>query len=169
MLDGGEIKGNFKFDDAGQPLSTAQGNKPDIECDYGDFVLSVEVTMQRGQKQYEAENEPVSRHLGQMKERTKKEAYCLFIAPRINPAALAHFYSQNQVEISYYGGKTKIIPLELDDFMRLVDTAYNSPERPESHNVKRFFDLAIQQILLAKDEIEWNELIVSCIDQWLAV
>ena len=28
MLDGGNIKGNFKFDDMGQPLSTAQGNMP---------------------------------------------------------------------------------------------------------------------------------------------
>ena len=32
MLDGGNIKGNFKFDDIGQPLSTASGNMPDIEC-----------------------------------------------------------------------------------------------------------------------------------------
>ena len=30
MLDGGEIKGNFKFDDAGKPLSTAAGNMADI-------------------------------------------------------------------------------------------------------------------------------------------
>ena len=37
MLDGGTIKGNFKFDDAGQPLSTAAGNMPDIECDYSDY------------------------------------------------------------------------------------------------------------------------------------
>ena len=27
MLNGGNIKGNFNFDDAGQPLSTAAGNK----------------------------------------------------------------------------------------------------------------------------------------------
>lgn len=75
MLDGGNIKGNFKFDDVGQPLSTASGNMPDIECDYDDFVLSVEVTMQQGQRQYESEGEPVARHYGQMKKRTGKEAY----------------------------------------------------------------------------------------------
>lgn len=33
MIDGGEITGNFKVDDAGQPMSTAQGNMPDIVCD----------------------------------------------------------------------------------------------------------------------------------------
>lgn len=51
MIDGGRIKGNFNFDDAGKPLSTAAGNMPDIECDYDSFSLSVEVTMQQGHKQ----------------------------------------------------------------------------------------------------------------------
>lgn len=168
MLDGGDIKGNFRFDDAGQPLSTAQGNMPDIECDYGDFVLSVEVTMQSGQRQYETEGEPVARHYGQMKQRTGKEAYCLFIAPTINPAALMHFYALNQMNNRYYGGKTQIVPLELDQFMRLVDTAYNNPNRPEPRDVKRFLSLAIEQIPLAADETDWGERIVDCIDQWLA-
>jgi len=168
MLDGGDIKGNFKFDDAGQPLSTAQGNMPDIECDYGDFVLSVEVTMQSGQRQYETEGEPVARHYGQMKSRTGKDAYCLFIAPTINPAALSHFYALNQINIGYYGGKAQIIPLELDQFMRLVDIAYNNLNRPEPHDVKRFLNSAIEQIPLAANETEWGERIQGCIDLWLA-
>jgi len=168
MLDGGDIKGNFKFDDVGQPLSTATGNMPDIECDYGDFVLSVEVTMQSGQRQYEAEGEPVARHYGQMKSRTGKEAYCLFIAPTINPAALSHFYALNQISIGYYGGKAQIIPLELDQFMRLVDNAYNNADRPEPQDVKRFLASAIEQVPLVANETEWSERIQTCIDQWLA-
>lgn len=168
MLDGGDIKGNFKFDDAGQPLSTAQGNMPDIECDYGEFVLSVEVTMQSGQRQYETEGEPVARHYGQMKSRTGKDAYCLFIAPTINPAALSHFYALNQINIGYYGGKAQIIPLELDQFMRLVDSAYNNQNRLKPHDVKRFLDSAIEQVPLAANEAEWSERIQGCIDQWLA-
>jgi hypothetical protein len=168
MLDGGDIKGNFKFDDAGQPLSTAGGNMPDIECDYGDFVLSVEVTMQNGQRQYETEGEPVARHYGQMKQRTGKHAYCLFIAPTINPAALTHFYMLNQIPNRYYGGKTQIIPLELDQFMRLVDSAYNTPNRPEPKDVKKFLSLAIEQVSLSADEAEWCERIQGCIDLWLA-
>ena len=167
MLDGGDIKGNFKFDDAGQPLSTAQGNMPDIECDYGDFVLSVEVTMQSGQRQYETEGEPVARHYGQMKTRTGKNAYCLFIAPTINPAALSHFYALNQINIGYYGGKAQIIPLELDQFMRLVDTAYNTSKRPEPHDVQQFLNSAIEQVPLAANETEWSERIQGCVDQWL--
>ena len=45
MLDGGNIKANLKFDDFGKPMSTAQGNVADIVCDYGDFDVIVEVTM----------------------------------------------------------------------------------------------------------------------------
>jgi hypothetical protein len=168
MLDGGNIKGNFKFDDAGQPLSTAAGNMPDIECDYTDFVLSVEVTMQQGQRQYESEGEPVARHFGQMKKRTGKDAYCLFIAPTINAACLAHFFALNKMDISYYGGKTKIIPLELDQFMKLVENSYNYSTTPNPQNIRQFLDEVIHQEETATDESDWNDKIQVCVSKWLA-
>lgn len=168
MLDGGNIKGNFKFDDVGQPLSTASGNMPDIECDYDDFVLSVEVTMQHGQRQYESEGEPVARHFGQMKKRTGKETYCLFIAPIINKASLAHFFALNKIGISYYGGKTKIIPLELNQFMRLVENSYNYHIQPTPHDIRQFLDEVMHQEELSTDENDWNERIQNCVAQWLA-
>ena len=168
MLDGGNIKGNFKFDDVGQPLSTASGNMPDIECDYDDFVLSVEVTMQQGQRQYESEGEPVARHFGQIKKRTGKDTYCLFIAPTINKASLAHFFALNKIGISYYGGTTKIIPLELDQFMRLVENSYNYHTQPTPHNIRQFLDEVMRQEELAVDENDWNDKIQTCVAEWLA-
>lgn len=168
MLDGGTIKGNFKFDDVGQPLSTAAGNMPDIECDYSDYALSVEVTMQSGQRQYEAEGEPVARHYGLLKKRTEKETYCLFIAPTINAATLAHFYGLNHFPIALYGGKSKIIPLELDQFMRLVENSYNFRTQPVPADVRRFLDLVIEQGELATDENDWRDRIQVCVDKWLA-
>ena len=168
MLDGGKIKGNFKFDDAGQPLSTAAGNQPDIECDYDDFVLSVEVTMQNGQRQYESEGEPVARHFGQLKKKTGKDTYCLFIAPTINHACLAHFYALNQIKVSYYGGVTKIIPLNLDQFMRLIDKSYNYPTRPNPENIRQFLDEAINLETDSADENDWNNKIQRTVSSWLA-
>ena len=114
MLDGGDIKANLKLDDKGQPMSTAAGNMSDIVCDYGDFGLAVEVTMQSGQKQYETEGEPVSRHLAKLKKETGKDAYCLFIAPKINESCIAYFYALHTMNIAFYGGKSVIVPLELD-------------------------------------------------------
>ena len=167
MLDGGEIKGNFKFDDAGQPLSTAAGNMADIECDYGDFVLAVEVTMQRGSRQYESEGEPVARHFGQIKKRTGKETYCLFIAPIVNKACLAHFFALNKMEIAYYGGRTKIIPLDLEQFMKLVDNSYNYERRPTAQELKFFLDEVIRQEENSANELEWAEKIQDCVTNWL--
>lgn len=168
MLDGGNIRGNFKFDDAGQPLSTAPGNMPDIECDYKDFVLSVEVTLQQGQRQYESENEPVARHFGQMKKRTGKDAYCIFIAPTINKACLAYFFALNKMDISYYGGKTKIIPLDLDQFMKLVESSYNYSTTPNPQNIRQFLDDIMKQEEMASDENDWNNKIQTCVSNWLA-
>lgn len=168
MLDGGSIKGNFKFDDAGQPLSTAQGNMPDIECDYSDFQLSVEVTLQSGQRQYESEGEPVARHYGQLKRRNGKETYCLFIAPTVNAAALAHFFALNKMDIAYYGGKTKIIPLDLDQFMRIVENSYNHSTQPVPADIRAFLDEAISHVDTATDENDWKERLQECVDNWLA-
>lgn len=168
MLDGGNIKGNFNFDDAGQPLSTAAGNMPDIECDYDDFSLSVEVTLQAGQRQYESEGEPVARHYGQLKKRTGKDTYCLFIAPTINPATLAHFYGLNHLSISLYGGKSKIIPLELDQFMRLIENSYNYETQPVPSDIRRFLDYAIRLCEQSTDENHWRCGIQACVDMWLA-
>lgn len=167
MLDGGEIKGNFKFDDAGQPLSTAAGNMADIECDYGNFILAVEVTMQRGSRQYESEGEPVARHFGQIKKRTGKETYCLFIAPTVNKACLAHFFALNKMEISYYGGRTKIIPLDLEQFIKLVDNSYNYEKRPSAQELKLFLDDVIEQEENSANELEWAEKIQDCVTHWL--
>ena len=167
MLDGGNIKGNFKFDDMGQPLSTASGNMPDIECEYDDFVLAVEVTMQQGQRQFESESEPVARHFGQMKKRTGKDAYCLFIAPAINKACLTYFYTLNKIDISYYGGKTKIIPLDLAQFMQLVENSYNFPSQPTPDTIRQLLDEFIRQEDLSADENEWNERIQNCVVKWL--
>lgn len=168
MLDSGNIKGNFNFDDAGQPLSTAAGNMPDIECDYDDFSLSVEVTLQAGQRQYESEGEPVARHFGQLKKRTGKDTYCLFIAPTINSATLAHFYGLNHLSIALYGGKSKIIPLELDQFMRLVENSYNYKTQPVSADIRHFLDYALKFCETATDENHWRYGIQSCVDMWLA-
>lgn len=167
MIDGGEIKGNFNFDDAGQPLSTASGNMSDIECEYEKFSLAVEVTLQSGQRQYEAEGEPVARHYGQLKKKTGKETYCLFIAPTINPATLAHFYGLNHLSISLYGGKSKIIPLELDQFMRLIENSYNYETQPVPDDIQRFLDYVIRLCEQARDENHWKQGIQACVESWL--
>ncbi|MBQ2801409.1 MAG: AlwI family type II restriction endonuclease [Lachnospiraceae bacterium] len=167
MLDGGEIKANLKLDDKGQPMSTAPGNMADIICDYGDFGLAVEVTMQSGQKQYEMEGESVSRHLAKLKKETGKEAYCLFIAPKINASCIAYFYALHTMNIAFYGGKSVIVPLELDIFINMVEQSCRAGYVPNSKQVKEIFEYSIAQAKVSKDENEWYAKIKEKALNWL--
>lgn len=167
MLDGGEIKANLNFDDFGKPLSTAQGNISDIVCNYGDYMLSVEVTMASGQKQYEMESEPVSRHLGKMKKAFGKPCYCLFVAPTINEACIAHFYALHNMNISYYGGKSVIIPLPLNLFQKMLEDSYKANYTPNPSQVKRFFEYSEELAKKCGDETIWYERITEKALNWL--
>lgn len=127
------VEGNFVVDIDGMPLNTAPGKKPDIEIDYETFALIVEVTMSAGETQFRMENESVPRHFGHAKAAKGKDLYCVFIAPSISKGALAHFFNLNRLHTSYYGGKTKIIPLNLEMFVAFAQTgvnvAFHEPER----------------------------------------
>lgn len=167
MLDGGEIKANLKFDDFGKPLSTAQGNMADIVCDYGDYILIVEVTMANGQTQYDMEGEPVSRHLGKIKKSSGKPCYCLFIAPNINEACIAHFYALHHTNISYYGGKSIIIPLSLNVFQKMLEDSYKVGYTPNPHQVRHFLEQSNELVKICKDETQWFEEINKLAVNWL--
>ncbi|OFX27200.1 MAG: restriction endonuclease [Bacteroidetes bacterium GWA2_31_9] len=167
MLDGGNIKANLKFDDFGNPMSTAQGNMADIICDYGDFGLTVEVTMQSGQRQYETEGEPVTRHLAKLKKESNKPAYCLFIAPNINDACIAHFYALHKMNISYYGGTSTILPLPLNVFQKMVEDSYKASYIPEPRHVKRIFDRSNEIANECDNEKVWYEMITNEALNWL--
>ncbi|MBK7184115.1 MAG: AlwI family type II restriction endonuclease [Bacteroidetes bacterium] len=167
MLDGGEYKANLKFDDFGNPMSTAQGNMADIVCDYGDFGLTVEVTMQSGQRQYETEGEPVTRHLAKFKRETEKPAYCLFIAPNINDSCKAHFYALHKMNIQYYGGTSTIVPLPLTVFIKMVEDSHNANYIPEPRHVKRFFERSNELANSTDNEVDWYNGITQEALNWL--
>lgn len=167
MLDGGNIKANLKFDDFGNPMSTAQGNMADIVCDYGYFGLTVEVTMQSGQRQYETEGEPVTRHLAKYKRETEKPAYCLFIAPNINDACKAHFYALHKMNIQYYGGTSTIVPLPLTVFIKMVQDSHNANYIPEPRHVKRFFEHSNELANSTDNEVDWYNGITQQALNWL--
>jgi hypothetical protein len=167
MLDGGKIKANLKFDDFGNPMSTAQGNMADIVCDYDDFGLTVEVTMQGGQRQYETEGEPVTRHLAKVKRETNKPAYCFFIAPDINEACVAHFYALHKMNISYYGGTSKIVPLPLTVFLKMVEDSRNASYVPEPRQVQRFFERSNELANSTNNEKDWYNGIIKEALNWL--
>ena len=167
MLDGGDIRANLNFDDYGQPLSTAAGNMSDIVCDYGDYMVCVEVTMASGQKQYEMEGEPVTRHLGKLKKASGKPCYCLFVAPTINDACVSHFFTLHHLNLAMYGGKSTIIPLPLQIFRKMVEDSYKASYTPNPSHVRRFFEASNNFANTCGSEVEWYEKIKDKALHWL--
>lgn len=169
MLDGGNIKANLNFDDFGKPLSTAAGNMADIVCDYGDYMLSVEVTMSTGQKQYDMEGEPVSRHLGKLKKASNKPCYSLFVAPTINEARVAHFFALHQMNISYYGGTSTIVPLPIDMFKKMLEDSYKAKYTPNPNHVRKLFEYSNELVKTVHSEQEWYSKIQDAACNWLSL
>lgn len=169
MIDGGSIHPNLNFDDLGLPLSTAAGNLADISCDYGDFILNVEVTLQAGQKQYDNEGEPVARHVGKAKEATGKPAYCFFIAPTISDATKAHFFALRHTPIRHYGGKANILPLELTTFEKMVLDSKKASYVPEPCHIRRLLDRVQELAMTADDELDWFEKAKNAALNWLEI
>ncbi len=169
MLDGGTIKANLKFDDNGTPMSTAQGNMADIFCDYNEYGLTVEVTTAGGQKQYEMESEPVSRHLAKYKKETGKDAYCLFIAPKINEACIAHFFMLHKMNIVFYGGKSVIVPIDITTFRKMLTDSYKADYQPSSKQVKSLFDYSLEIAQKVDNEVDWYSKVTKKALNWLSV
>lgn len=167
MMDGGNIRANLTFDDAGNPLSTAPGNNADIICDYGDFTVTVEVTLMTGNRQYDAEGEPVARHLGDIKAKTGKPAYCLFVAPTINPSSISHFYVLHRIPIKHYGGKSVVIPLTLDRFIGMLTQSKNCGYIPSPDKVRSFCEYSMTVANEANDEEAWYNAISHKAEHWL--
>ena len=88
--------------------------------------------MSGGNTQYNMEGESVPRHFGKAKESLGIEMYCLFIAPKISEGALAHYFNLNRINTKLYGGKTKIIPLSIEQFVEFVkvgvENGFNNPK-----------------------------------------
>lgn len=167
MLNDGNIVGNFILDDNAQPKSTAPGNKADIECFYEDFSVTVEVTLTSGHSQFKAESESIARHRGDLSVKTGKETFCIFIAPRINDSNIAYFFALNQIKMKYYNGKSKIIPLELEQFKNLLKKSYKSSRRPMSSDVYSILNKIILAIDISEDELEWRNHINNSVLNWM--
>ena len=159
------IEGNFIVDLDGMPLNTAPGKKPDIEINYGTFSCIVEVTMSSGETQFNMENSSVPRHFGDLVSKVEHDAYCIFIAPKVSESTKAHFFNLNRFSTKRYGGKTKIIPMSLDDFISFFQVGITHNFH-DVNKLKNWLDNLISFNLDSEDEEIWSEEIRSKISTW---
>ncbi|HLA55537.1 MAG TPA: AlwI family type II restriction endonuclease [Flavobacterium sp.] len=161
------VNGNFTIDTDGVPLNTASGNKADIEIEYETFKMIVEVTLSSGNTQFNMEGESVARHFGTMQNASEKPVFCFFIAPKISDGALAHFFNLNRLHTRAYGGKTRILPMNVTNFVQFITTAKNT-NFSNSKTLHDYLDNLINQNQNIEDEVIWFDNIKRSIESWSA-
>jgi len=162
---------NFTMDHDLQPLNYAGGKQADIEIEYNGFVLLVEVTLTSGLRQYEAEGEPVTRHVGeyQLREQCSPKSrmiYGLFIAPTINPTTHNYFYVHlKHLAAPHLGGHVAIIPLTLAQFVDIFQFA-----KTEGRFSRHAFGKLLERLVTLKesstDSDQWIGAFPSVIEAW---
>ena len=162
-----KIMGNFVTDLDGMPLSTATGNKADIEIKYKGFSCIVEVTMSSGETQFNMEGSSVPRHYGDMINGLSEHetGYCFFIAPKISDTTKAHFFNLNRFNTKRYGGKTKIIPMNLEDFIAFIKHGI-AHDFSEPVQLKSWLDKIVLFIEQADEEEVWFNYIQQNLNNW---
>ncbi|MDP2174245.1 MAG: AlwI family type II restriction endonuclease [Candidatus Cloacimonadaceae bacterium] len=161
-----EVNGFFKSDINGLPISTAPGKVPDLVIEYDNFLLMVEVTLSSGYTQYNMEGEPVARHFGTLMKTSFKPLFCLFITPKLNQSTLAHFFTVNKTNIEFHGGMTNIIPITLQQFIKLLSIAKSCG----FNNSSKLYDLLTNIMHHHKgslSEVLWQNSINTLINSWL--
>lgn len=163
---------NFNLDDDLKPFSTAPGNRPDMEIQYNDsFVVLGEVTLSTGNRQYDTESEPVTRHIGryqkeEVEKGTGRKVYGVFIAPKINPATRDYFYVHlKHFNNPEFGGYLNMIPLSIEQFIDV----FKFVKSLKSFNRNVFKDL-LDRVVNLRDTTntgeEWGNCISKVIKQW---
>jgi hypothetical protein len=155
------VKANYPMGDDGEPISTAPGGATDLICEYKDFVLSVEVTMSRGNTQWVMEGQPVQRHLRTIEAEYSKPAYALFLAPKLHADTVETFWIANVH--GYQGAPQRIIPLEMATWCEyltqkkkeLTDGAYFHSD------LKQFLNQGLPNTSAYTNSQEWKQKINS--------
>lgn len=149
---------SFPVDVDLQPRYPAPGGRADMAFEFDDFSLVVEVTLTTSTRQYIAECEPVRRHVANAK--GPKQALGLFIAPTLDNNFLhgVRDYYKGDVLV-----KLNILPLTLQDFVRLLEAHRKNPISPSS----------VRELILSanndsKDGLSWRNHISSTFNEWLA-
>ena len=162
------LKPNCLFDDEGNPIGFAPGNKPDIEGFYKSFNTIIEVTLDVSRNQVYRESMPIMRHLRDFEIRNnEKESYCIFIAPRIHEDTNNYFWFS--IKHGYDGKKQKIVSLDLQNFLLVLEFFIEMAEKGKMLNHEKILFL-LNKILddanKKESSTEWLNAVPLQIKEW---
>ena len=162
------ISPQYPVGDDNEPVFTAPGNVPDIECFYNSFNSVCEVTMLTSRDQWYHEGQPVMRHLRDFEDRhPDRPAYCLFIAPSIHRDTLNTFWLS--VKHGYEGRSLCIVPLTINQLSQIMKKLHELRLAGVflSHlQLQQLLDNVIQLCRSTDNSTEWIESIPEAIQSW---
>lgn len=161
------IKPNSPVGDDNEPIYTAPGGVPDIECYYERFNSICEVTMLTSRDQWYNEGQPVMHHLRNF-ENTNRSLpnYCLFVAPTLHKDTVNTFYFS--VKYEYEGQKQKIIPITISQLILILSTVKSILMRHGEFRhweIKDLYD-SCTDMSHVSDSAQWLHNIDSNINKW---
>ncbi len=65
------------------------------------------------------------------------------------------------MNIDFYGGQAKIIPISLQDFKTILQNAYKAKVKPNSESIQQLLSELVNCALKSKSEVEWYDAIVQ--------
>ncbi len=168
--DAEHIKGNYPVDDENNPTCHAPGNQPDITGDYDYFHIVGEVTLLQSRDQWYNEGQPVQRHIKDfLKEIDEgEEVFSIFVAPSLHRDTINQFWSG--ICHGYEGENLKILPLTLDQFIKIMKTELELKENGTKIDREEFHEFLTERFenLERFNEVdEWMEENQERIENWL--
>ena len=167
------LKPNLELDDSLMPISTAGGRKADLEVYYySDFTVLIEVTLTYGERQYDTEAEPVTRHVARFQEKEAKQSdrkvFGLFIAPKIHPNTVNYFNLYLRHDLIPEAGRLAIIPLPLQEFIDFVSFCINNNDAFTENSFRNLLDQleAVGKSLPDGQAIKWSGQITHSLTEW---
>jgi hypothetical protein len=162
------IKPNCIFDDEGKPIGFAPGDRADIEGYYDSFNATFEVTLDVTRHQVYRESMPIMRHLRAFENKNvDKAAFCIFIAPRIHPDTVNYFW--NSIKFGFEGRRQKIISLDLEQFVKVLEFFISVVEKNKAFSHKqleKLFEIVIKEAEQEDSSIDWFGNTPAYIAKW---
>jgi len=157
----------FNIDAEMNPLSPASSRKPDMICEFDDWVLVVEVTFTESSRQEAAEGEPVRRHVADVTHRHAglKPVYGLFLAPKIDTNT-AETFGRGTFVLGGDRVPVAVVPMTIAQFASLFNDGFARPGGLGPVEIRGFLDSCVK--LRTDDGETWKAAIGGLLRDHLA-
>ena len=68
------------------------------------------------------------------------------------------------MSIAYYGGKSSLVPISINDFMTLMNRCWKCNPKSRSERLRNFLKSSVEFSRVVSDEIQWQDKIYKLVN-----